>query len=489
MLQNLMASIRILLGNIYEQNVDFLWFFLSVLVTLAVLIPLINTLRMGKIPKEKERYKLSAPDPEIRDHAAKSLQMALNLRTAEKNPESLLRFRKMLEGRYPEIYKALSFDVYGAGSILFYWPSRTDEQGAPVVICSHYDLNPTKLENDNKNPDEYIEKSIISGPDASGGICSTIATLEAIDCLLKAGYAPTKRSIYFAFGHDGETGGQNGMFNITRMLFRKKINPVFVLYGSGNVYSFANRNRFTASAAVGIAEKGRLRLKLTAFPVKSGKERTASEVLEEAVYRIESAPVKYRITETTRAYYRAMAPALTFMGRFALGNLPFTKGLFYRIFRKEPESNPMLGTSIKISDKKIAQGEAFLDIGLINGDTAQYVRDYIGDILSDLPVTIHELEAVEASNISETGSEAYKSICRAIQARFGRILIAPCISDKPNGARYFEKICGSVYRVSPVLLEARNYSELDEDSVRDSAVGAAVETYISIIKSAGSDIL
>ena len=53
MLQNLIAAIRIAVGNFYRQNINFFWFFISVLVSAAILIPLINTLRMGKFPKKK----------------------------------------------------------------------------------------------------------------------------------------------------------------------------------------------------------------------------------------------------------------------------------------------------------------------------------------------------------------------------------------------------------------------------------------------------
>ncbi|GEM_PF-1014216 len=507
MLQNFLAWIRIELGSFYEQNVDFFWFFISVLALAAVFIPLISTLRMGKIPRGKERYKLSPPDIDVRERAAESLKLAAGIETREDAPESLALFRKMLEERYPGVFQTFGFDIYGAGSLLFYWPSKSAETNEPAVFCSHFDVDLKKTKPAPKKEDEYIEKSLITGPGAAGGKCNVIAMLEAAEYLIRAGYAPTKRDIYFAFGHDGESGGQNGMFNIARMFYRKKIRPAFVLYASGRILPFAASNRSVASAAIGVTEKGRLKLKLVASgstgkpterknKKKGAVEKDPQKVLEEALSRIEAAPVRYRITDTARRYYKIMAPALTFDKRFAVGNLPFTGGLLFRLFRNEPSDCPMLTTTIDVRSSaegaKAKSGplkaEALLDIRLLNGDSAGFVVDYLRDITSDLPVSIHELETWEPSAISDTQTEAYRMIYRAVKKRFGRILIAPAVAVCSNGARHFERVCDRVYRMSPLLLEARNLSEQNDQLIRDASLGAAVETYISLIKSAGSEL-
>ena len=508
MLQNLIAAIRIAVGNFYRQNINFFWFFISVLVSAAILIPLINTLRMGKFPKKKERYKISPPDVELKEHAVKSLMTALGITAAENDPESLALFRKMLKGLYPGVHQTLSWDVYGAGSLLFRWPSRTSEQGAPAVFCSHFDITPKKIRDSSKSADEYIEKSLISGPGALGGKCNVIAMLEAVEHLIKTGYAPTKRDIYFAFGHDGESGGQNGMFNITRMFYRKGIRPAFVLYGSGNILPYAITNRFIASTAIDVTEKGRLRLKLVAGQTTTSpkeKQKTidkknvkdAKEILAEALSRIKAAPIRRRLTATAITYYRIMAPAMTFWGRFAVGNLPFTNRLFFHMFCNMPGNNPLLKTTISIqkgthtkhTSEPSGWAEAFLDVKLLNGDTAEFVIDYIRDITSGLPLSVHELEVTDASAVSSSSSDAYKVIYRAAEKRFGKILIGPGISSNANGARYFEKVCDKIYRFAPVLIEGKSLPDQSEECVRDTSLGAAVETYISLIKSAGSEIL
>ncbi|MCX7614129.1 MAG: M20/M25/M40 family metallo-hydrolase [Clostridiales bacterium] len=504
MLQDFFAAIRIAIGDFYRQNNNFFWFFISVLISAAILVPLINTLRMGRIQKGRERYKLTPPDSDLKEHAVKSLIAALGIVTTEKDTDSLELFRKMLEERYPAVYQNLNWDVYGAGSLLYKWPSRTNEQGAPVIFCSHFDVTPKRQSESSKSKNEYIERSMICGPGALGGKCNVIAMLEAINQLILAGFAPTKRDLYFAFGHDGENGGQNGMFNITRILSRKGIKPAFVLYGSGNVLPFAISNRFIASSSINISENGKLRLKLVANKAdqttnekekskKKNEVNDADSVLAEALSRVEAAPTKHRITDTVRFYYKTMAPAMNFWERFAVGNLPFTRGLFIRMFRNLPINNPMIKTLIEIQmgqgarKTKDGRAEAYLNISLLNGDSAGYMIDYIKDILSDLKVAVHEMELSEASAVSSIRCEAYKMIYRAIQKRFENIIIAPGVSNEANGARYFEKICSSVYRFSPVLIETKNMPNQITECIRDSSLGAAVETYISLIKSAGSE--
>ena len=83
---------------------------------------------------------------------------------------------------------------------------------------------------------------------------SLMASLEAIEWLVKQGYQP-ERTIYLAFGHDEESGGHNGAAKIAAQLQARQLQFEYILDEGGNILSGLLKNVSAPVALIGIAEK------------------------------------------------------------------------------------------------------------------------------------------------------------------------------------------------------------------------------------------
>src|SRR5690606_40689716 len=91
---------------------------------------------------------------------------------------------------------------------------------------------------------------------------SLIAWLEAVERLLAEGFRPS-RTVYLAFGHDEETGGE-GARAIAAHLAEQGVRLEFVLDEGGFVASGLLPSIEGPIALVGTAEKGYLTVELSA---------------------------------------------------------------------------------------------------------------------------------------------------------------------------------------------------------------------------------
>jgi len=216
-----------------------------------------NTLRFNSIQSEIE----AIPILPIHSDSLQRFSTALTYKTISHEndrdfeADEFIAFNQFLRNAYPKVYTQLTYTPFNEYSHLFYWQG-SDKQLKPIILMGHYDVVPIA------SPEQWtqapfsglIKDDIIWGRGTIDDKISVIATLEAVAYLLENNFQP-KRSIYLAFGHDEEIGGEKGAKAIADYMVDNKIEAEFVLDEGYGIIQGLIPDIETDTAFIGIAEK------------------------------------------------------------------------------------------------------------------------------------------------------------------------------------------------------------------------------------------
>lgn len=408
---------------------------------------------------------------------------------------AFLGFHALLAAEFPLAHAALTREVVGGLSLLYTWRGQ-DTTKAPVVLMGHMDVVPVP----EANLAEWSHAPF-SGAVADGYVwgrgtlddkTTVLSTLEAVEGLLAAGYAPP-RTIYLTFGHDEEVGGLFGAKAIVDTLVARGVRPAMVVDEGGFMASGLLPGLSGRSAIVGIAEKGYVSLRLTAI-AKGGHssmptERTAVGALARAVTRLEATPFDDRLEGPTRAMLEALAPYMPFSNKLVLGNLGLTGPLMSRLLRGSPMGGAFLHTTIAptmldagVKDNVLPpEATAVVNFRIRPGETVADVIAHVRAAVADTLVRVEPLDRVQVdpSPVSDVNSEAYGLIAETIRAMSPGVVlpVVPYLVPGGTDAKHWSAYSDRVFRFLPVPLgegdQARIHGVNERVSVADyaSAVG------------------
>ena len=188
-----------------------LYFLLGVIVVLAAVI-IFNTLSLQSRQVTPE----SLPDIKIPEQVYQNLSEAVQFQTVSYSEESIPDsaafngFHNFLSNRFPLVHQNLRLEKINQYSLLYTWEGSNPEK-KPLILMSHQDVVPVDQPTIDKweaGPFEgKITDTHIIGRGTMDDKGSLMALLESVEQLLKEGFSPTQ-TIYLAFGHDEEVGGQ-----------------------------------------------------------------------------------------------------------------------------------------------------------------------------------------------------------------------------------------------------------------------------------------
>src|SRR4030095_11064622 len=175
---------------------------------------------------------------------------------------------------------------------------------------------------------------------------SVLGILEAVEYLLASGFEPS-RTIYLAFGHDEESGGNDGAAKIAGLLQSRGVELEYVLDEGLNIFNGIIAGVSAPVALIGIAEKGYLSVQLTAESLgghsSAPPAQTPITVLSRALQRLEVRPFPTRLSQPTREMFEFLGPEMSWTKRLALANL----WLFDPLVRKQLASSPLTNAAIR----------------------------------------------------------------------------------------------------------------------------------------------
>lgn len=447
------------------------WFLASAFgLLLAVMI--VNALRID------DRVVAVAPDRPALDSQAIAQRLAAALAIPTTSDQAsiapFLNLHALLQTQFPRVHAHLERETINEASLLFRWPGRND---CPAMLLgAHQDVVP--IEPGSESTWHYppfagtVAEGAIWGRGAIDDKASLMAILEAVEMRLAEGFAP-ECDVWLAFGHDEETGGEQGAKAIARTLKARGVQLAFVLDEGGAITSGAIPGTKRPLATIGVAEKGYVSLRLSAHDhgghSSMPPRHTAIGRLARAVARLEEHRPAAGLSPVQRELLRRVAAHVSPLQRLVLANLWISAPLVERQLAVSPASDATMRTTTAptmfhagIKDNVLAQqAEAVVNFRIRVGERIEDVLAHARHTIDDAAIDIEIVDGFqsEASPISPWNDPAFERIelvLRSVSPE-SDLVVAPYVTSGGTDARHYVELTPRLYRflavhLSPELL-------------------------------------
>ncbi len=410
-------------------------------------------------------------------------------------------FHRYLEAQYPLAHDALLRERVGDYSLLYTW-AGSDPALRPVVLVAHQDVVPVEpgTETDWEHPpfSGAIAGGFVWGRGALDDKLNVLGQLEAAEALLREGLRP-RRTIFFAFGHDEELGGDAGAARIASLLGERGARPILVLDEGGSILEGVIPGVTAPVAAVGIAEKGYVSLELEATAPGGHSSTPAAEtsigLLAAAVGRLERTPLRARLDGASRLLLESVGPEASFGHRMIYGNLWLFAPLVERALASRPATAAMIRTTTAVTvfqagikDNVIpSRARAVVNFRILPGDSIESVLSHARSVVAEPRIEIRALpKRREPCPPSRTDGEGWELLARSIREARPGTVVAPYLMLAGADARHFRGLSDSVYRFMPLVVDLDDTRRIHGTNERVRVAGYAelVRTYRRLLENA-----
>jgi carboxypeptidase PM20D1 len=406
--------------------------------------------------------------------------------------------QQVLTASFPRVDRTLTRESIARWSLLYSWRGTRDDL-PPIILTSHLDVVPVE-----PGTEQAWTHPPFAGIVADGSVwgrgtiddkSGVAGLLEAAEALLSSGFTPM-RTIYLAFGHNEEGGGDaSGAGAIAASLFARGVRDAWLLDEGGLIYDQVPGVRQPV-AFVGIAEKGYLNLEFIAHSPGGHSAMPPSEtavgMLARALDRVEHDQMPVRFDGAAQRMFETLAPDMSLGMRAAFANLWLTRPLLLHLLAAKPQTNALIRTTtaptmLEGSPKPnvlAVRARAVVNFRLLPGDTAAAVEAHLRGAVRDDRIEIRRLgPAVEASASSATDTPAFTALARSIRAVYPSVLVAPYLTVAGTDTREYATVASNMYRFLPIYqhgaLEAIHGTD---EHVRVDVYEKAIRIYATIIK-------
>jgi carboxypeptidase PM20D1 len=313
--------------------------------------------------------------------------------------------------------------------------------------------------------------------------------LESAEALITSGFTPS-RTIYLAFGHDEEIGGQNGARRIAELLSGRGVQVEFALDEGPLIADGIMPGVSSPVALVGIAEKGTVFIELTAqaagghssMPPESDRGRDSCR----GPHRFKRKPLPHQagITHTTDVRLHGTGDEPSHESDF--WKYVVVRGLVRSQMAAKPPTNAQVRTTTAptmlwgspAENVLPSEARAVVNYRLRSGDTIDEVLDYVKATIDNTHVRVDLTEAIisEASPISATDSKAFHTIHKTVKQVFPKVLMAPSMMVGYSDFRLYTAVAKDIYRFLPIVAKPEDLERIHGINERLS-----VENYRQIV--------
>ncbi len=452
------------------------------LLNLALLVAIIafNTLR-----KPSQQMRVAASPPAALDAAAASRRLAgalaLPTMSYDERPDAsadaFIALQAYLQRAFPAAHAAMYRETINRYSLLYTWRG-SDASAKPILLMAHQDVVPPGNAQQWTHPpfSGRIQDGFVWGRGAWDDKGNLVAMMEAVDALARQGFVP-RQTVYFAFGHDEENGGEHGAKAIAQLLQRRGVRLDFVLDEGMLMTEGVFKDIDRPVVLVGVAEKGMvtLTLRASAVPGHSSMPSADSAIvrLAQALVRLEAAPMPAAIDGVSADMFDALAPEMSPLNRVLLSNRWLTGGLVRSRLEQSPVTNAMLRTTIAFTrlrsgDKtNVLPGQATATINA-RLHPRESVEDVVGHVrraIADPGIVIHVDSGREASPTSRTETRGFRLVERSLREVYPNAVVAPALIIGGTDAKHMAALTDDIYRISPVRARSEDiprYHGIDE---------------------------
>lgn len=413
---------------------------------------------------------------DIPDAAIDRFSQALRIKTishenaADFDSVAFEQFNRFLIDSYPLVDSLLDKKTFNHYSHLFTWQG-SDKSLKPAVLMGHIDVVPIA------SPDQWthdpfagsIKDGIIWGRGTIDDKFSVIGILESIEMMLAEGFQP-KRTIYLAFGHDEEVGGELGAVQMAKHLVAQGVEAEFVLDEGYAITQKLVPGVDADLAFIGISEKGSTTIELTVELAGGHSSQPAPEttidILASGVAALKEHPMPATISEPMHGFMDQVGPELGFVNKMAFANRSIFKPIIISTYESASGAGNALvrtTTAPTIFEAGIKENvipyhaRAVVNFRIIPGQTADDVMQHVIETIDDERVKAKFYGFnTNPSPVSPMDSEGYAMINRTIRQTFNEALTAPNLVIAATDSRHFTGVSKNIYRFVPYHINDSN---------------------------------
>lgn len=471
------------------------WPYVLAFILIILVIVLFRTIRFKAkdYPEMKKSHEID--EKRIVESLSKMIQFKTvsNIDKSKEDPKTFISFRDFIKSRYPHIMEVATYEVIERG-MLFKIPGESSTY--PVVLMSHYDVVPVQ---EGWKDDAF--SGTISGTHVYGrGTLDTKSTLnavmESVEYLLTKGKT-FKNDLYLAFSGDEEIFGLSAPC-IVKTLKERGIHPYLVLDEGGAIVSKMFPGVKEKAAVVGIAEKGFMNVKLTAYSkgghASTPPKHTPLTDLAKAIKKLNNHPsFKLKMTHPVKQLFKTLAPHSSSFGiKMLFANLwlfmPLVKliakmsgGEFLSMFKTTQAFTLAEGSqAINVLPTEATIG---VNYRLRPGESSTVVLKRVERIIKNRNIKVEAIAISEATPVSMV-DDAFALVKRAINQTWPEVIVAPYLMVATTDSRHYHEICEHVYKFSPMDVSKADLAKIhgyDEDISIDNVIHG-VNFYINLLE-------
>ncbi|MEO1262481.1 MAG: M20 family peptidase [Bacteroidota bacterium] len=409
----------------------------------------------------------------VEDAAVERLAAAIRIQTlSDEEQIDTAAFRLLdtfLVENYPLADSLLERERVNEFSYIYKWPGQ-NARLAPILLMGHMDV--VGVENEGKDWSVApfageVKDGYLWGRGTLDDKLAVLGILEAIESLLAVDYTP-QRTVYLAFGHDEEVGGEKGAIAMAAIFKRRNIEFEFVLDEGGLVVENVLPGCEPPVALIGLSEKGYATFDLTANVESGGHSsmpgyESAINILSESVIRLRDYPSPAKIASPTKDMFEHIGPEMNLFNKVIFANLGWTEGLIINQMSQSGATNAMLRTTLAptilhsgfkenvIPEKATAQ----VNSRILPGESVESTLNYIKSVVDErVEVTLstngHANEPPPISGMDQFGYSVLQTTVREV---FPQAVVAPSLVVATTDARHYIPVSKNIYRFNPVKVE------------------------------------
>jgi carboxypeptidase PM20D1 len=411
------------------------------------------------------------------------------------NPADFFRFHDYLRETFPLVHSNLILEKVHQYSLLYRWEGA-DLKLPPWIVMAHMDIVP--VEGSWKHPafGGVIADSYIWGRGALDDKSCLISQLEAVEYLLKRNFKP-QQTIYFAFGHDEEAGGQ-GAAAIAALLNSRRVKADLILDEGGAILNEFIPGVIVPTAMIGTSEKGyatiELSLQETGGHSSAPPRHSAIGVLSEAVRRLEEQPMRANLEGSAAEMLDYLAPELPFVSRFFVANRWFFQPLINFALSKGGITETIVRTTTAVTMIRGGVKEnvlptsatATVNFRIRPGETIEDVVRHVRKTISNEKIKIElRPQRINPSPISSSESSQFELLHRTIRQIYPDVVVVPGMVIGATDARHYAAVSKNIFRFAPFRVSKEDFRGVHgtDERIRVDGYLDMIRFYVQLFQS------
>jgi len=383
---------------------------------------------------------------------------------------------------YPLVDSMLEKTTVSGFSHIYKWQGQ-NARLPPILLMAHLDVVPVEDGGSSWSVDPFggkIEGGYLWGRGSMDDKSSACGILEAIEMLLQVDYVP-QRTVYVAFGHDEEIGGDNGAKQIAAHFKQKNIEFEFVLDEGNLIIEDALPGLEKPLALIGIAEKGYATFEISVNLDEGGHSSmppsgSAINLLAGAVLKLKNNPSPAKIEGPVRAMFGHTGPEMGLFNKIMFANLRWTQELVKWQMSKDAASNAMLRTTFAPTmvdggfkeNVLPAQASVTLNCRILPGESVESALKHLRKVVGDDRITVSLSKKSPASEpvpATDMGTFGYSVLQVTVREVFPEAVVAPALVIAATDSRHYQAVSKNILRFQPLQVkraDLKRFHGLDE---------------------------